>query len=266
MALYSVLDPEYIKRKPVYALIVAAFFVGFGFVSAFFIFPAEFSISIISFSSLFLLPFVLQILETERLKKGVSKERIKGIFSRHHGTTVFFIFIFFGMSIEYMLLFGFVHPAIGNVAFEQQLGLVFRSPAGYFSSTDVFWEIVANNIRLVFISILLSMVYGIGSIFILNYNASIVGMIYGSSIRRVVWSSYYPVFPNPLWYLPHIILEILAYLFASIAGAIIYKSIKLGERSYSSFFRDAGVFIAISIALIFIAGYIEVTVPFIPRG
>jgi len=262
MLLSKILDPETIKQRPMNALFVAAFFVGFGFVTAFFIFPAEFSVSMISFSSLFMLPFVIKILETEEIGK-----KLKGlnIFQRHNQMMVFFIFIFFGMSVEYMLLFGFVHPAIGNVAFEQQLSLIFRSPAGYFSNEALFWEIVGNNLRIVLISTFLSLIYGVGALFVLNYNASIVGMIYGSSIRKVIWATYYPVFPNPLWYLPHIILEVLAYLIAAIAGGIMYKSIKLGERSYQSLFRDAGFLLIISVILIFVAGYVEVTVPFIPR-
>src|SRR3990172_2867731 len=141
MKLYAFLDPENIKKKPINAMFIAAFF----------IFPSEFSISMISFSSLFILPFVLKVLETEEEPK---KERsgLLDIFKRHEKTTIFFIFIFFGMCLEYMLLFGLVHPKVGNVAFEQQLSLVFRSPAGYFGNEALFWEIVLNNMRLVFIS------------------------------------------------------------------------------------------------------------------
>jgi len=263
--LSAILKPETIKKQPTNAVFIAALMIGVGFVSAFFIFPAEFSISIISFSSLFMLPFVIRMLETERMKKG-QKSKFTQIFNRHHSIIIFFIFIFIGMSIEYTLLFGFVPPDIGNIAFEQQLNLVLRAPVGYFVNMEIFWEIVTNNLRLVFVCMLLSVFYGVGAIFILNYNSSIVGMIYGASIRSIIWGATYPVFPNPLWYLPHIILEVTAYLFASIAGAMMYRAIKLGERSYNAFMRDSMIFLALSIALIFIAGYVEVTVPFIPRG
>lgn len=261
----KILDPESIKKRPTNAIFIAAFMIAVGFISAFFIFPAEFSISIISFSSLFMLPFVIRMLETEKLKEKVPG-RFKGIFTRHHSIIIFFIFIFAGMAIEYTMLFGLVPPNIGNVAFEQQLNLVIKAPAGYFTEPGIFWEIVTNNLRLVFICMLLSVFYGVGAIFILNYNSSIVGMIYGASIRAFVWGAAYPVFPNPLWYLPHIILEVTAYLFASIAGAMMYRSIKLGEKSYNVFMRDSLVFLVLSVVLIFVAGYVEITVPFIPRS
>jgi len=259
----KILDPDYIKKRPSNAMFVAAFMVILGFASAFVIFPAEFNISIITFSSLFMLPFVMRILETEKLGKTGTK--IVDVFKRHNPIIMFFIFIFVGMTIEYTLLFGLAPPNIGNVAFEQQLNLVLRSPAGYFAGPDIFWEIVTNNIRLVFICMLLSVFYGVGAIFILNYNSSIVGMIYGSGIRTLVWGATYPVFPNPLWYLPHIILEVAAYLLASIAGAMMYRSIKLGEKSYNKLMRDSMLLLAFSIILIFVAGYVEITVPFIPR-
>ncbi|MBU1911193.1 stage II sporulation protein M [Patescibacteria group bacterium] len=169
------------------------------------------------------------------------------------------------MSIEYTLLYGLVPPNIGNVAFEQQLGLFLKSPAEYVSGTEIFWGIVSNNMRLVFICMLLSIIYGVGAVFILNYNASIVGIIYGSGIRSFILGATYPVLPHPILYLPHIIVEILAYLFASLAGAMLYKSIKLGEKSYSVFMRDSLIFLGLSIILIFVAGYIEITVPFLPR-
>ncbi|MFH1978175.1 MAG: stage II sporulation protein M, partial [Candidatus Aenigmatarchaeota archaeon] len=227
MRLSAILDPQEIKKSPVNALFVAAFLITVGFISAFFIFPAEFSISIISFSSLLILPFVIRVLETEKFVEKKNVQGIVSLFRRHERTIIFFIFIFFGMALEYTMLFGFVTPEIGNIAFEQQLGLILRSPTGYFAGSEIFWEIVTNNIRLVFICMVLSIFYGVGAIFILNYNASIVGIIYGSSIRTMIYGVTYPVFPNPLWYLPHIILEVMAYLLASIAGAVMYKSIKM---------------------------------------
>lgn len=265
--IYKVLDPENIKKHPFNALLISAFFVMLGFLTAFFIFSSEFSIAMISFSSLLILPFVVKILETEKFKeyKKAGKLNFLNIFRRHNETILFFIFIFFGMAVEYMLLFGLVHPGIGNVAFEQQISLIFRSPSGYFVSSDLFWEIVTNNLRLVFICAALSLFYGVGAIFILNYNASIVGMIYGSGIRRLVWGMSYPVFPNPLWYLPHIILEVFAYLFASIAGGIIFRSIIVGKQSYSVFSRDAAILLLFAVALVFVAGYVEITVPFMAR-
>ncbi|MBU0530762.1 MAG: stage II sporulation protein M [Nanoarchaeota archaeon] len=259
----SFLDPEEIKKHPVNVIYIAAFMITIGFISAFFIFPGVFSISVISFSSLFLLPFVMRMLETEKISKR--KFRFSYIFSRHKKMIIFFIFIFIGMSIEYTLLYGLVPPNIGNVAFEQQLGLFLKSPAEYVSGTEIFWGIVSNNMRLVFICMLLSIIYGVGAVFILNYNASIVGIIYGSGIRSFIWGATYPVLPHPILYLPHIIVEILAYLFASLAGAMLYKSIKLGEKSYSVFMRDSLIFLGLSIILIFVAGYIEITVPFLPR-
>jgi uncharacterized membrane protein SpoIIM required for sporulation len=250
--------PDLVKRKPGFALIAAAFFVLIGFMAAFFVFFAAFSIAMVAFSSLMLLPFIIKLLETEsrvpeeRPKTYVA--RLKYIFQRNESMVKFYTFMFFGMALEYTILFAVLPPALGDIAFENQLALF--GPVGHFSAPELFLQIVGNNIQILLIAFALSIFYGAGSIFILNYNASISGVLYGSSFRTLFYGTA-PFAANIALFLPHTILEILAYLLAAVSGGILVRGLDK-DNVY-----DALIIFTISLSMIFVAGWVEVVVPFL---
>lgn len=264
---------ELVRKKPIYASITAAFFVLFGFIVAFFIFSSELSIAMLAFTSLLILPFIIKILEPEKIE-GERKTKIKTktklydwfspsnlsiILKRHDKLIKFYIFLFFGMALEYTLLFAVLAPPLGESAFEHQLSLL--GPGGRFEMSGLFYDIISNNLQIVIISFILSIFFGAGSIFILNYNASIVGMLYGSPIRTLIYGG--TAFASIIFYLPHTILEILAYLLAAVAGGILSSClIEMKKDMKKNVVRDACVIFILAVLLIFIAGYIEITVLF----
>lgn len=251
-----------LRKKSHLAMIMAGFFVLIGFVAAFFIFSSAMSLAMIAFSSLLILPFLIKILEkeapaTEKMKATHKNElynwfnpsSISKIFERHESLIKFYIFLFFGMALEYAMLFAVLQPAVGESAFSHQLGLF--GPTGEFFSSDILSQILENNLQIAIISFALSIFYGAGSIFILNYNASIVGVMYGSTFRTLLWGT--PLFySNILFYIPHTFLEIIAYLLAAVAGGLLIKGLR------RDILRDSAVLFSLSIILIFIAGYVEV--------
>ena len=253
-----------IKKRPSMAAITAAFFVLIGFIAAFFIFSSALSIVMVAFSSLLLLPFIIKLLEP--VKYDVEKEEkrrlyywfnpsnISDILKRHNLLIKFYIFLFFGMALEYTLLFAVLSPSLTDVAFQNQLSIF--GPRGDFADLNLFSSIVENNLQIAIISFVFSIFYGAGSILILNYTASIVGVMYGSTFRTIIWGA--PVFyTNILLLLPHTILEILAYLLAAVAGGILISGLRRKAL------EDSIVLFTLSAILIFIAGYVEVTVPFL---
>jgi uncharacterized membrane protein SpoIIM required for sporulation len=214
-----------------------------------------------------ILPYIVKVIESEKIRgseKIAGHLKLLNIFQRHNKTILVFIFMFLGMVVEYTLLFAFVPPEIGNAAFENQLKIVFGEAnysGGYFFNPEFFWLIVLNNVAIVIIAFVLSLFYGSGAIFILNYNASIAGIIYGSGARALVWGVFLPIAGNPILYLPHTILEILGFLLAAVAGSIIMKS-QIIEHPHEIYMKDSLVILAAAIILIFVAAFVEVTVPF----
>ena len=257
----KLINLDSIRKKTYLAMIMAGFFVLVGFIAAFFIFSSAISLAMIAFSSLLLLPFIIKILEKEKpveekkhdtkLYDWFNPSNISRILRRHDQLIKFYLFVFFGMALEYALLFAVLQPDISTNAFSNQLSLF--GPTGNFFNTDVFSNIIENNLQILIISFALSIFYGAGSIFILNYNASIVGVMYGSTFRTLIWGT--PLFySNILFYIPHTVLEITAYLLAAVAGGLLVRGL------YKETIKDAVVIFTLSVLLILVAGYVEIAV------
>ncbi|VVB52515.1 Stage II sporulation protein M [uncultured archaeon] len=194
---------------------------------------------------------------------GVDKEyksymKSTNVFTRHWPTIVFHVALFLGAAFAYMCLYGGLGEANVPFVFENQLNVIQPGPHGLFVGGDVFRLIVVNNLRITLICVLLSLVYGCGAVFILNYNASIAGVMYGSSLRALFWGAS-KLYPNILMYLPHTTIEIFAYLLAAVSGSIISKA-TMGHPGGRILFRDGFVLLVLSIVLIVFAAAIEVNV------
>jgi len=142
-------------------------------------------------------------------------------------------------------------------------------PVGNFFNPGFFIDIVSNNVTIVLICVLLSLFYGAGAIFILNYNASILGVIYGSSVRPLIWGmeGVPMVFSSILVFVPHTFLEILGYLMAAISGGILSNAFTVrmdtmeGVRTGRLFLRDSVIFLVFAMALIIAGGFVETVLP-----
>lgn len=196
---------------------------------------------------------------------GVDEEYIKhmrsaNVFTRHKQTIAFYVYLFLGGTLAYMLLYGFLTPDLARQAFAKQVGIIHPAPAGMFVGGDLFELIVVNNMTIVLICVFLSLLYGSGAIFILNYNASIVGVLFGSGIRAVVYGAASP-YSNLMAYIPHATLEVLAYLIAAISGGVLSKA-TIGQHpgSIRIWLKDGLILLGVSAMLIFIAGWVEVQV------
>jgi len=204
--------------------------------------------------------FYILISDLNSVVDGINRHYIESsnLFSRHKNIIKFYLLLFLGMTLAYISLYGMLSPDLVKQTFAIQLDRM--SPRGHFSSPGLFYEIVGNNLRISLICILLSFLYGSGAIFILNYNSSIAGVLYGSSLRALIWGVE-GLYMNPLAYIPHTTLEILAYLLAAISGGILSK-ISIHRRKGASrlLLKDAIVFCVLSVILIFVAGYVEVMV------
>ena len=135
------------------------------------------------------------------------------------------------------------------------------------ASSDIFMMIAANNIKLVLLMAVLSFVFAAGALFILAWNASVVGVAIGLMVRRFATSG--PNVPAMLtgiplgfaYYILHLVPEVVAYFIAAIAGAMI-SSAMIRYTPFSPKSRKlmliAVCLLAISIGLILLAAGIEI--------
>ena len=118
--------------------------------------------------------------------------------------------------------------------------------------------ILENNLRVLLFSLILAIFYGAGSIFILAWNASIMGFAIGAVTKNTLGLSSLPLAFTK--YLIHGIPEMIAYFIAALAGGIIYVMIVRGDLSKYRLKRsliDLSVLILISVIILVAAGLIE---------
>lgn len=256
----KLVNPDAVKKNPGYGFVIAAFFTLIGFLAAYFIFSVALSMAMLAFASLMMLPFLVKLLDADASEKPKEEASVKSftsksfgdILKKHENMITFYMLLFFGMTIEYMFLYVFLPPDITKSAFSQQLNLF--GPTGHFGLP--YADILINNLQILFIAFVLSIFYGAGSIFVLGYNASIAGVMYGAPFKTLLWGAAAagPFYAHLLSYVPHTIVEIMAYLFAAVAGGIL-----VSRRDED--ILEATFLFCIAIALIFFGWYLEVTVP-----
>ncbi|MFH1055393.1 MAG: stage II sporulation protein M [Candidatus Altiarchaeota archaeon] len=196
---------------------------------------------------------------------GVDEEYVKRLsssnfFTRHRQTMMFYTYLFLGSAIAFILLYGLLGENEVSRLFENQLDVISPGPGGDFRGGELFNSIVSNNLKITVICVLLSLLYGSGAIFILMYNSSIAGVMYGDALRSILWGSS-ELYPNLLNYLPHTTIEIFAYLLAAISGGIISKA-TVGSQPGSTriWLKDGLQLFVFSVILILIGAWVEVQV------
>jgi hypothetical protein len=128
-----------------------------------------------------------------------------------------FVAIFAGMTLVFSLLYLLLPSEIAEKSFQTQINEI-KAIRGYFWFGGEFQTILINNIGVLFLSFLFSLIYGSGAIFILAWNASILATA-ASMLAKSLGGAYkLPI--ALLSYMPHGSLEIVAYFLAAIAGGI----------------------------------------------
>jgi uncharacterized membrane protein SpoIIM required for sporulation len=236
-----------IEKKPWYGIAFGFIFASLGIIFAFLIFRTEPSFPAIFLTTLAIAPLVIKIIKSEKQEKSILK--------RHEKVIEVYFYLFFGMTIAFAFFSAFLPAEISNSIFSEQLS---KFSSGYFTQQSVvFLEIVINNLGLVLFFFLLSLFYGSGSMFLLAWNSSILGVMWGN-ILKVSLSLMNPLMfvKNVFFIFPFLLPEVEAYFLASIAGGIV--SVNLENKSkLQTAMNDSLIFLAVSIAMIFIAGAIE---------
>jgi len=238
------------QKKASYGLVLGFFFAIIGMAFAKIIFSSEPSFPAIFLTTLAAAPVVIRLIKSEEWEPKFEK-----IFSRHGRVIETYTFLFFGMAIAFALVYGLAPQSFTETLFsEQSKKFVF----GYFvEPSSTFYAIIINNLGLVFFFFLLSLFYGSGSIFLLSWNASILGVLWGNILRvTLALSDIKALLAGTLFPLPYLIPEVLAYFLAAVAGGIVSVNLTKKEKIPIAMI-DSLIFLGIAIFIIVLAGFVE---------
>lgn len=223
--------------------------------------------------SVFLTVMLFQIL----VFRTIQLEEYKALFNkkvdntlRHHIKALrFLIFLFVGSSVAYSFLYFF----LPNKFFVWQLSIlkstVVNTKAMGILNEPYLINILYNNYKLLLIVLFLSFISCSGGIFILIWNASVIGVAISFFItQQLKLTTLFPFayalsvgLASFLGVFIHGIIEISAYFLMGIAGSIISVSLIHKHYQIREFYKvlfDVADLIIFSVILIFIAGLIEV--------
>lgn len=254
---------RWIEKKPWYAFLLGVGYTVLGIFSAFVVFPENIGLMSIAFTSLLVVLSLNSLLSIEENKEIRQKSlSLKMLFKDHKDIIQIYIFLFLGMMLVYSF-FTITLPdfSVQNI-FASQLDPLYK--VGSATRWGYFFDILTNNFAVLFICLLLSLIYGAGSVLFLTWNASVWGSIFGFLAKQ----SAVAVGKNPfvvfgllfVKVFPHMIVEAMGYFLAIIAGGVISKAIireKQGNNKFHKVFKDGMLFFGIAIILLILAAVLE---------
>ncbi|MBM3303597.1 MAG: stage II sporulation protein M [Candidatus Aenigmarchaeota archaeon] len=195
-------------------------------------------------------------------EKAIRAHYSKGFWERHRKDLLIFLYFFGGATLAFAV-WTMLLPAdtfqvqIPSICAMRPYLSVCDSPmiTGSVTSPSVsFMNILTNNLRVTAFSFVFAFIFGAGAVFILLWNAGILGICIGLMSRSL---AEIPV--NSIRFLPHGIPEIAGYILAGLAGSLISIAIirKADRNILKSVAWDSAVVLIIGVVLVVLGAFIE---------
>jgi uncharacterized membrane protein SpoIIM required for sporulation len=248
MVLEHIFPVDWLEKKGRYAFILGVIYSIIGILISSILFPGDPALVAVAFTSLLLLPELYKIFSIEeRQERMEQKVGIRALWRDDKDVVKIYLFLFLGILLVYSIGTMIMPEMQTNSLFREQLEIRFGqgfagSATGIFSS-DLFWNLLSNNFLVLLACFIMGLLTGDGAIFLITWNASVWGAIFGITAKGAgLFSGKHPFLFFGLIMLvvfPHMILEAISYFLAAISGSVISKDVIL-ERFASEKFM--GVF------------------------
>jgi uncharacterized membrane protein SpoIIM required for sporulation len=257
MVVEYLLPARWLEKKTHYAFFIGSFYSIIGIIIAKTLFPQDPSLVAVAFTSILLLPLLRKLFTIEeRQQKMNTKFSVIKLFKDQGDFIAVYFLIALGIFATYciasMLLSGFD----ANSLFKTQLSIRGASGGATFTS-GLFIDILINNWWVLAACVLLSWIAGDGAIFLITWNASLWGTIFGITAKTAA----HVAETNPWWYLtlvllivaPHAIIEMLAYITGGISGGLMSKDLRPFRKHTNQPRSPRALFYSYNITLLIIA-------------
>lgn len=187
--------------------------------------------------------------EKEEEEKDVSDMKL---LERHFTELKIYLAFFLGVTAAFTISAYFLPES----AFSIQSSVI-GSITGKIISIGLFEQIITNNLSVFLLTFLISFVLTAGMVFILVWNASVLGVFFSEASKTLLGMPAVAV-----QYLPHGILEIAAYALAGISGFFLSHEAKdfLESDDKNKAFKlvqDSFLLFVIGLILLVVAGLLE---------
>jgi uncharacterized membrane protein SpoIIM required for sporulation len=274
----EMLVPENLAEKRwTYAFILGALYSIIGIILASMLFPADPSLVAVAFTAILLIPTIRKLYSAEEKEiKRDNRFSFKALWRQENDFIKFYLVLILGIFLVYAISALILPTMSVNGLFRDQLelrggGAVDNSSGAAFAGkafdNQLFVNLLSNNIIVLIACILMSFLTGDGAIFLLVWNASLWGTIFGVVARNA--SIVMNIHPALLLFivlaivLPHAFLEMLGYITGAVAGGLMSNDIELeqgeskNQQYTKTYWKTAFWIIIIAIVIIVIGAAVE---------
>ncbi len=277
MVLESLINPLAAENNPKKMILYGILYSSVGVFLSLWIFESQASLVMVFLTTMACIPLIYGTVKMEEQKDEDNQEE-KKLLKEHSKALEFFIFLFIGMTLGMALWYVALPQDMTSKLFSVQSDTISRinnTPSGSAIKFGLFSTIFLNNLQVLVFSLLFAFLYGVGSIFILAWNASVIAVAIGTFIKLGIAksasviglakvSTYFKVVSFGLFrYSIHGIPEIFAYFIAGLAGGIISVAMLKNGLDFDKFKRivvDTTDLVIISVLVLLGAAILEVYV------
>jgi uncharacterized membrane protein SpoIIM required for sporulation len=278
MVLESLIGPVMAERKPYEMFFIGLLYSSIAILLAQWIFNDQAGIIMITLTVMASIPLIYNTVKMEERKDTEIKQEML-LLKEHGKALLFFMYLFFGFTVSFSLWYVFLPSAVVQNIFNTQiqtyLNINSKITGDAIMTLSRFSSIFLNNLKVLMFCLLFSFLYGVGSIWILTWNASVLAVAVGNFVRTNISqyaeshhlfkvAGYFHIFSlGLLRYMVHGIPEILSYFVGGLAGGIISIAVirhDLGSKNFENIILDSADLIIISLVLLLVAALLEVYV------
>lgn len=220
------------------------------------VFPTFTGIATVFLVTFAMTPFMVRLAQHEEFEEERLATRHKlRIFQRYRHLILIYTAFFAGMVISLSILFTILPEDYAEKIFNDQLQQI-KILRGRFTLPTFFQTIFFNNLGVLLLAFLFSLLFGAGAVFIISWNASVLAAAIGMMAKSLGGVAAIPV--AVLVFLPHGSLELLAYFIGGIAGGIISAAIaRRKSKFFGEIMLDSLTWLGIAVLLVFAGALIE---------
>jgi uncharacterized membrane protein SpoIIM required for sporulation len=261
MVLERFYSANFLQEKPHFGFLLGVSYSVIGIFLGMFLFPNDPALIAVAIASILFIPSLQKLTYTEehktRKKHGT---QLKHILTDYKQLIKIYIYAFFGVFFTFTF-FSLILPSLAaNHLFQQQLNVFYGSAF----STGLFYDILINNIKVLLLVFILSIIAGNGAILLIVWNASVWGTIFGTIVKTgsvaAGISAASAFFIVLFTVLPHMFLEILSYVLSVVSGTVISEGFvreKLSSPKMQRILQVNLTLIGVAILILVLAGVIE---------
>ncbi len=275
MVLESLVNPIKAESNPYRMFFIGAVYSLAAAGLSLWIFNEYASLVMVFFTVLACTPLMYNTIKMEE-EKDLKLDEERTILKEHGKALLFFMMLFFGITVAFTVLYVVLPSDLSGQIFSVQQKTIaeINGHVTSFTTTDfnIFSMILLNNVKVLVYCVIFALIYGLGAIFILVWNASVIATAMGEFFRQKLSSfiaaagyvsiaSYFSAgLISVIRYAPHGVLEILAYFIGGLAGGIISIAVirhDFGTNQFEKIVFDAANLLIIAFGVLFIAALVE---------